>query len=83
MASSARPHVGELIRELRAGLGPDVALIASDGFADFHGLIEAAGAAATGMYVANYDIPNGNLPPAGRRFLRRSPSNRFRADGHS
>ena len=25
---------------------------------------------ATGMYVANYGIPNGELPSAGRRFLR-------------
>lgn len=70
MAGAAPPHVGELIRELRAGLGPEVALIASDGFADFPRLIEAAGAAATGMYVANSGIPNGKLPPAGRRFLR-------------
>jgi hypothetical protein len=71
MAGSAPPHVGELIRELRAGLGPDVALIASDGFADFHGLIEAAGAAATGMYVANYGRFSSTRSPAPTARARR------------
>ncbi len=70
MTGAAPPHVGTLIRDLRAELGYDVALIASDGFADFPSLIEAAGPAATGMYVGYYGIPNGALPPAGRRFLQ-------------
>ena len=70
MAGAAPPHVGELIRELRAELGPEVALIGSVGFDAFPSLIDAAGAAATGMYVTRYGIPNSKLPPAGRRFLR-------------
>jgi len=70
LAGAAPPRVGSLIRALRARLGEHVALIASDGFADFERLITAAGRAASGLYVANYGIPNGELPPAGRRFLR-------------
>ena len=69
MAGAAPPHVGTLIRDLRARVGPGVALIASDGFAGFTELL-AAGPAAEGMYVSNYGIPNRELPPAGRQFLR-------------
>jgi branched-chain amino acid transport system substrate-binding protein len=68
-AGAAPPHTGALLRDLRAGLGPGVAFIASDGFADFPALTAAAGPAATGMYVGNYGLPDGKLPPTGRRFL--------------
>jgi branched-chain amino acid transport system substrate-binding protein len=58
-----------LIRDLRAALGPRVPLIAMDGFLlpDF---IEAAGPAAQGMYFGVYGVPNDELPPEGKRFLR-------------
>jgi branched-chain amino acid transport system substrate-binding protein len=75
MAGAAPPHVGALLGSLRAEVGDDVTLLASDGFAGFPGLIADAGPAATGMYVANYGIPNGKLPPAGRRFLREFVAN--------
>jgi len=69
MAGAAPRYSGALLRDLRAGLGPGVAFIASDGFAAFSELTAAAGPAARGMYVANYGIPNSELPAAGRRFL--------------
>ena len=69
MTGAAPPHQGALIRDLREALGPDVDLIASDGFAAFEDLISAAGKAAEGMYVGNYGVPNDELPPAGRKFL--------------
>ena len=60
---------GELLRDLRAALGPDVPLIANDGFMVPEGLVKAAGPAARGMYLGFYGVPNGELPPAGERFL--------------
>jgi ABC-type branched-subunit amino acid transport system substrate-binding protein len=60
---------GKLIRDLRAVLGPRVAFIANDGFLVLDELIEAAGAAANGLYISTYGIPDGELPPAGKRFL--------------
>jgi hypothetical protein len=61
-----------LIRDLRAGLGPGVALIAMDGFADFAGLIAAAGPAATDMSVVNDGVPNSHLPATGGASCARS-----------
>jgi len=63
------PGTGALVRDLRAVLGPDVALIAPEGFALIDDLLKLAGPAARGMYVTNYGIPNSHLPPRGKRFL--------------
>ena len=63
------PGTGALVRDLSAVLGPDVALIAPDGFALIDDLVKLAGPAAQGMYVTNYGIPNSHLPPRGKRFL--------------
>jgi branched-chain amino acid transport system substrate-binding protein len=71
MAGAQPPHTGALLRDLRGGLGRGVALIANDGFASFDEVAAAAGPAARGMYVAYAGVPNGELPPPGRRFLRR------------
>lgn len=68
MAGAAPPASPALLRDLRSRLGRRPALIASDGFADFKRLRES-GRAARGMYVANYGIPNAELPPAGRRLI--------------
>jgi DNA-binding SARP family transcriptional activator/ABC-type branched-subunit amino acid transport system substrate-binding protein/DNA-binding beta-propeller fold protein YncE len=68
MAGAAPPATPALLRNLRAQLGRRPALIGSDGFAGFEALRES-GRAAEGMYVANYGIPNAELPPAGRRLL--------------
>ena len=58
-----------MIRDLRAALGPGVAISAPDGFV-VPELTKLAGAAAEGMYLTTYGIPNDRLPPRGRQFLR-------------
>jgi len=63
------PTTGALIRELRAALGPDVALSAPDAFALPEDLRKLAGEAAEGMYVTYYGVPNDRLPPRGKEFL--------------
>jgi branched-chain amino acid transport system substrate-binding protein len=63
---------GELIKELRSRLGPQVAIIAPDGFVngfDASGVFDAAGDAAIGMYVSLNEASNA-LPAEARRFLR-------------
>jgi branched-chain amino acid transport system substrate-binding protein len=60
---------GALIGDLRDALGPDVPLIAGDGFMPQEGLVRLAGPAAEGMYLALYGLPDSELPPAGERFL--------------
>ena len=64
------PNGGALVRDLRARLGPDVALVAPDRFFPVPDLIEAAGPAARGMYLSVYGVPNGELPPPGKRVSR-------------
>jgi DNA-binding SARP family transcriptional activator/ABC-type branched-subunit amino acid transport system substrate-binding protein len=63
------PNGGGLVRDLRARLGPDVALVVPDRFGPVPDLLEAAGPAARGMYLSVYGVPNGELPPKGRQFL--------------
>ena len=46
-----------------------MALVAPDRFGPVPDLIEAAGPAARGMYFSVYGVPNGELPPPGKRFL--------------
>jgi branched-chain amino acid transport system substrate-binding protein len=60
---------GALIGDLRDALGPDVPLIAGDGFMPPEGLVRLAGPAAEGMYLALYGLPDDELPPTGKRFL--------------
>jgi DNA-binding SARP family transcriptional activator/ABC-type branched-subunit amino acid transport system substrate-binding protein/streptogramin lyase len=60
---------GLLVRDLRARLGPDVALVAPDRFGPVPDLIEAAGPAARGMFLSVYGVPNSELPRPGKRFL--------------
>jgi branched-chain amino acid transport system substrate-binding protein len=61
----------ELIRDLRAVLGPEVALIAPDGFASPALIVEGAGPAAEGLIITIADLPGSELPPAGRAFADR------------
>jgi branched-chain amino acid transport system substrate-binding protein len=63
LAGAAPPHADSLIRDLRAGLGRGVPLIASDGFWG------VPWPAARGMYIGNYGVPNAELPPAGKQFV--------------
>jgi ABC-type branched-subunit amino acid transport system substrate-binding protein/streptogramin lyase/tetratricopeptide (TPR) repeat protein len=60
---------GTLIRDLRAGLGPGVRIMAPDGFADFTQLVNVAGAAAEGMTVSVAGLPNEQLPAPGKKFV--------------
>jgi ABC-type branched-subunit amino acid transport system substrate-binding protein len=71
------PNGGALVRDLRARLGPDATLIASDYFFPVPDLTEAAGRAARGMYLTSGSgLPNGELPPAGKRFLEKFEATR-------
>jgi DNA-binding SARP family transcriptional activator/ABC-type branched-subunit amino acid transport system substrate-binding protein len=63
------PATGRLIRDLRAALRPDVAIVVPDGFSEIGDLLKLAGPGADGLYMSNYGIPNNRLPPRGRRFL--------------
>jgi branched-chain amino acid transport system substrate-binding protein len=57
-----------LVSDLRAILGPSIALLASDGFASPAPIVEGAGAAAEGLTVTIAGLPSNELPAAGRRF---------------
>jgi branched-chain amino acid transport system substrate-binding protein len=63
------PNGGALVRDLRARLGPDVTLVASEFFGPVPDLLEAAGPAARGMYLSIHGLPNGKLPPKGKQFV--------------
>jgi DNA-binding SARP family transcriptional activator/ABC-type branched-subunit amino acid transport system substrate-binding protein/DNA-binding beta-propeller fold protein YncE len=58
-----------LLRDLRAVLGPDVPVIAPDGFSDFEALTEGAGPAAEGVVVSVPGVPAERLRGSGRRFV--------------
>ena len=68
LAAYAYPSTPALLRDLRAGLGPRVTLIGSEGYLvpDF---LHVAGPAALGMYTAFPGADISFLPPAGKRFL--------------
>jgi branched-chain amino acid transport system substrate-binding protein len=59
-----------LVKDLRATLGPDVPILAPDGFNEPAALVEGAGTAAEGIVVTLAAIPTSKLPPAGLRFAR-------------
>ena len=63
------PNGGALVRDLRARLGPDVALVASEFFGPVPNLLETAGPAARGMYLSIHGLPEGKLPHKGKQFL--------------
>src|SRR5207245_9702327 len=59
-----------LIRDLRAGLGPRVRIMASDGFGNFSRLVKSAGAAVEGMTVSLAGVPIERLPERGKAFAQ-------------
>ena len=63
---------GPLVKALRARLGPRVAIMVGDQF-DVGGLIDSAGRAAHGVYLATTEaLPDaGSLTPAAARFAAR------------
>jgi ABC-type branched-subunit amino acid transport system substrate-binding protein len=61
---------GAVVKALRARLGPDVALLATEAMLPVPELLGVSGRAATGMYFATAAMAHEGLTPAGRRFLR-------------
>jgi branched-chain amino acid transport system substrate-binding protein len=60
---------GKLIKDLKAGLGPDVQIFGPDGWTPISATIEGAGAAADGMYITQPGIPPDRLKGAGKKFV--------------
>jgi ABC-type branched-subunit amino acid transport system substrate-binding protein/streptogramin lyase len=64
-------NTGNLIKELRAQLGPRVQILIGDGFLPASGLIQALGPTARTLYLTlGGDAGENSLTPAGRRFLK-------------
>jgi branched-chain amino acid transport system substrate-binding protein len=59
----------QLVRDLRTGLGPHVAIMAGDGF-PVPELLHFARREAIGMYTTTTATPVEQLTPAGQRFVR-------------
>jgi branched-chain amino acid transport system substrate-binding protein len=60
---------GKLIKDLRAGLGPDVQIVGPDGWTPISATIEGAGAAANNMYITQPGIPVDQLTGGGKEFV--------------
>jgi branched-chain amino acid transport system substrate-binding protein len=60
---------GKLVKDLRAGLGSKVAIMAPDGFTPVSAVVDGAGTAANGMTVSVAGLPNSGLKGAGKTFL--------------
>jgi branched-chain amino acid transport system substrate-binding protein len=60
---------GKLVKDLRAALGPSVALIAPDGFTPISAVVDGAGTAANGLYVSAAGPPNEALGATGKKFV--------------
>ena len=60
---------GTLLKDLVAGLGSRVQLMAPDGFTPISAVVDAAGTAAEGLTVSVAGLPNAQLKGAGKAFL--------------
>ncbi len=61
---------GKLIKDLRAGLGPDVVLFGPDGWTPIdEATVKTAGQASEGMYITQPGIPTEQLTGAGKEFV--------------
>src|SRR5262245_43381235 len=61
---------GKLIKDLRAGLGPNVTLFAPDGFTPIDAAtIKTGGQATEGMFITQPGIPSDQLTGAGKTFV--------------
>ena len=60
---------GKLVKDLAAGLGSDVQLMAPDGFTPISAVVQGAGTAAEGLTVSVAGLPNKQLKGAGKAFL--------------
>ena len=61
---------GKLIKDLRAGLGSGVKLLAPDGFTPISAVVQGAGGATEGMTVSVAGQPNENLGSVGKKFVK-------------
>ncbi len=61
---------GKLIKDLRAGLGSSVKIIAPDGFTPISAVVDGAGAASEAMYVSVAGLPNEKLGATGKAFVK-------------
>ena len=61
---------GEVIKALRARLGPDFVIMAGDAFIPVGDLLKDAGPDALGMYVSSTFAAPTRLSPAGKEFVR-------------
>jgi YVTN family beta-propeller protein len=68
--SSVPANLGRLLRDLRAAVGPDVAIIGSSMFTPVGDLFAHAGAAARGVYITSPGVMPDALGPSGKRFVR-------------
>jgi branched-chain amino acid transport system substrate-binding protein len=71
LAGFGCPTCGELIRALRAAVGRDGTIIASDGFGPGAATARAAGKAAEGVYAGTAGTTLARLSPLGREIARR------------
>ena len=60
---------GKLIKDLRAGVGPDVQIFGPDGWTPISATIEGAGDASEGMYITQPGIPADQLKGEGKTFV--------------
>jgi branched-chain amino acid transport system substrate-binding protein len=61
---------GKLIKDLRAGLGANVKLMAPDGFTPISAVVQGAGQAAENLTVSVAGQPNENLGSVGKKFVK-------------
>ena len=71
LAGGIYSNGGRLLRDLRSSLGPELPIIASDGFSQGDDVLDAAGRAGDGLYVTVAGVPTDRLGPTGQRFLDR------------
>jgi branched-chain amino acid transport system substrate-binding protein len=60
---------GKLIKDLRAGAGPDVQILGPDGWTPISATIQGAGDASEGMYITQPGIPADQLKGEGKTFV--------------
>jgi branched-chain amino acid transport system substrate-binding protein len=60
---------GKLIKDLRAGLGPDVQIFGPDGWTPISATIQGAGQASEGMYITQPGLPAAQLKGEGKTFV--------------
>jgi branched-chain amino acid transport system substrate-binding protein len=61
---------GKLIKDLRSVLGADYKIVAPDGFTPISAVVDGAGTAAEGVYVSVAGLPNEQLGPTGKKFVK-------------